>query len=262
MFFHGTPYSPKEAKWPGWKFYASIDMSPTNNIWQDAPAFFEYITRCQSFLQMGKPDNDFLVYLPVYDMWQEQPGRLLLFSIHDMAKRAPKFIETVHTISNCGYDMDYISDNFVKSTRCVNGKLLTKGGTSYKAIIIPAVKLMPSEVLDHLLKLAQAGATIIFTENYPQDVPGYGKLEARRKSFAQLQKQLPEVSSFDKTVATPYQKGIIITGNNYQSALEKKRCYSRRNENAIWLTMYPPLPYRWTSLFHLLIAGKRSKTTG
>ena len=221
MFFHGTPYSPKEAKWPGWKFYASIDMSPTNNIWQDAPAFFEYITRCQSFLQMGKPDNDFLVYLPVYDMWQEQPGRLLLFSIHDMAKRAPKFIETVHTISNCGYDMDYISDNFVKSTRYVNGKLLTKGGTSYKAIIIPAVKLMPSEVLDHLLKLAQAGATIIFTENYPQDVPGYGKLEARRKGFAQLQKQLPEVASFDETVATPYQKGIIITGNNYQSALEK-----------------------------------------
>ncbi len=138
-----------------------------------------------------------------------------------MAKRAPKFIETVHTISNCGYDMDYISDNFVKSTRCVNGKLLTKGGTSYKAIIIPAVKLMPSEVLGHLLKLAQAGATIIFTENYPQDVPGYGKLEARRKGFAQLQKQLPEIASFDETVATPYQKGIIITGNNYQSALEK-----------------------------------------
>ena len=110
---------------------------------------------------------------------------------------------------------------FVKSTRCVNGKLLTKGGTSYKAIIIPAVKLMPSEVLGHLLKLAQAGATIIFTENYPQDVPGYGKLEARRKGFAQLQKQLPEIASFDETVATPYQKGIIITGNNYQSALEK-----------------------------------------
>ena len=41
--------------------------------------------------------------------------------------------------------------------------------------------------------------------------------------------------------------------------LGKKRCYSRRDENAIWLTMYPPLPYRWTSLFHLLIAGKRSK---
>ncbi|MFR9261627.1 MAG: glycosyl hydrolase [Bacteroides cellulosilyticus] len=59
MYFHGTTYSPAEAAWPGWKFYASIDMSPTNNIWRDAPAFFDYVTRCQSFLQMGQPDNDF-----------------------------------------------------------------------------------------------------------------------------------------------------------------------------------------------------------
>lgn len=220
-FFHGTPYSPKEAQWPGWKFYASIDMSPTNSIWQDAPAFFEYITRCQSFLQMGQPDNDFLVYLPVYDMWQEQPGRLLMFDIHGMAERAPKFIETVHTISRCGYDMDYISDRFVKSTRFIGGQLLTEGGTSYKAIIIPAVKLMPAEVLAHLLKLAQEGATVIFTENYPQDIPGYGHLEKRRKEFAQIQSKLPAVSSFDETTATAYQKGIIITGKDYQSALEQ-----------------------------------------
>ena len=37
-------------------------------------------------------------------------------------------------ISNCGYDMDYISDNFVKSTRCVNGKLLTKGHLLHQII--------------------------------------------------------------------------------------------------------------------------------
>lgn len=220
MFFHGATYSPKEAKWPGWKFYASIDMSPTNSIWRDAPAFFDYISRCQSFLQWGKPDNDFLVYLPVYDMWQEQPGRFLTFSIHEMAHRAPKFIETVNTINRCGYDMDYISDAFVKSTRCVDGKLLTKGGTSYKAIIIPAVKLMPTEVLAHLMKLAQQGATLIFTENYPQDVPGYGQLENRRKAFGQISRALPAVS-FDQTTVTPCQKGTIITGSDYQSALAK-----------------------------------------
>ena len=218
MFFHGTTYSPKEAKWPGWKFYASIDMSPTNNIWRDAPSFFEYISRCQSFLQWGKPDNDFLVYLPVYDMWQEQPGRFLTFSIHEMAHRAPKFIETVNTINRCGYDMDYISDSFVQSTKCVDGKLVTKGGTSYKAIIIPAVKLMPTKVLAHLLKLAQAGATVIFTENYPQDVPGFGNLANRRTSFKQIARTLPQVS-FGETTVTPYHKGTIITGSDYQSAL-------------------------------------------
>lgn len=62
-------------------------MSPTNSIWRDAPAFSIYIP-LPEFLQMGQPDNDFLVYLPVYDMWQEQDGRLLMFDIHKMARRA------------------------------------------------------------------------------------------------------------------------------------------------------------------------------
>lgn len=44
MFFHGTAYSPKNDPWPGWKFYASIDMSPTNSIWRDAPELMKYIT--------------------------------------------------------------------------------------------------------------------------------------------------------------------------------------------------------------------------
>lgn len=225
MFFHGTPYSPREAKWPGWKFYASVDMSPTNSIWRDASAFFEYITRCQSFLQMGEPDNDFLLYLPLYDIWQEQPGRLLLFTIHHMAKRAPKFIETVHTIMQNGYDVDYISDTFIQSTRCQNGKLITKGGASYKALIIPGAKLMPERVLKHLLKLAGEGATIIFMENYPEDVPGYNRLEKRRKDFAELRKQLPAIPSFDETLSTSYRKGTIITGKDYESTLAKSHVH-------------------------------------
>ncbi|MCD8309620.1 MAG: glycosyl hydrolase family 2, partial [Prevotellaceae bacterium] len=140
-FFHGTPYSPKEASWPGWKFYASIDMSPTNSIWRDAPAFFQYITRCQSFLQAGKPDNDYLLYLPLYDIWQRQPGRLVLFGIHEMPHIAPKFIQTVNAIRQCGYDMDYISDKYLQATSVKAGKLVTPGGTTYKAVIVPAVQL-------------------------------------------------------------------------------------------------------------------------
>ena len=62
LYFHGAPYSPEGADFPGWKFYAAIDMSPTNNIWHHAPAFFDYVSRCQSFLSSGKPDNDVLLY--------------------------------------------------------------------------------------------------------------------------------------------------------------------------------------------------------
>lgn len=207
-YFHGTTYSPAQAAWPGWKFYASVDMSPTNSIWRDAPAFFQYIARCQSFLQMGKPDNDFLVYLPVYDMWQEQDGRLLLFDIHKMAKRAPRFINAVHRINDAGYDVDYISDNFIRTAACVDGKIVTAGGAAYKALVIPGARLMPDDVLAKLFSLADEGATIVFVEGFPEDVPGYARLEERRNAFRRLMAQ--------KDVR---RKGRILFGTDYARTL-------------------------------------------
>lgn len=209
-YFHGTTYSPAQAAWPGWKFYASVDMSPTNNIWRDAPAFFDYITRCQSFLQMGKPDNDFLVYLPVYDMWEEQGGRLLMFDIHKMAQRAPRFIEAVHRINDAGYDMDYISDNFIRTATCSNGKIVTSGGTSYKALVIPGARLMPADVLKKLLSLAKEGATIVFLDRYPEDVPGFTKVEKQRKAL------LKTLAKMEKAKT----KGMkILFGKDYAKTL-------------------------------------------
>ena len=222
MFFHGLPYSPRDAEWPGWLFYASINMSPTNTIWRDAPGLFTYITRCQSFLQMGQPDNDFLVYLPVYDMWYEQQGSKLglAFDIHGMAKRAPHFISVVTQITDSGYDVDYISDNFVRTTVCRNGLLQTTGGASYKAIILPAVKMIPDDVLRHLLSLARQGATLVFVDNYPQDVPGYASLEKRRKSLQSLLTTLPDAGGFASEQVRDFGKGKIITGSDYADVLQ------------------------------------------
>ena len=138
VFFHGSCYTPKDDPWPGWKFYASIDMSPTNSIWRDAPFLMQYIERCQSFLQMGKPDNDFLVYLPVHDMWKQRTKELLMqFDIHAMDKHAPTFIQSILRIDSLGYDCDYISDRQLEKVTLQNHLLVTEGGTRYKGIIIP-----------------------------------------------------------------------------------------------------------------------------
>ena len=166
MFFHGTCYSPKNDEWPGWKFYASIDMSPTNSIWRDAPYFMDYVSRCQSFLQMGQPDNDFLVYLPVRDMWQRNTGKLLMqFSIHAMGKLAPDFIKSILAIDKAGYDCDYISERLLMDTKCENGLLITQGGTSYKGLIIPGSGKMPENVKKHIEQLKAQGAHIIYGVN-------------------------------------------------------------------------------------------------
>ena len=191
VYFHGTCYSPKDDPLPGWKFYASIDMSPTNSIWRDAPYLMQYIERCQSFLQLGEPDNDFLVYLPVRDMWRIRGPRndddkqasknrrggedlLMQFDIHTMDEKAPQFIRSILTIDSLGYDCDYISDRQLAKVRIENGMLVTEGGTRYRALIVPS-----GTTVDKRLKalLTPLQAYVIDGEK-PQAMARYAKAEA------------------------------------------------------------------------------------
>ena len=196
VYFHGTCYSPKDDPWPGWKFYASIDMSPTNSIWRDAPYLMQYIERCQSFLQLGEPDNDFLVYLPVRDMWRIRGPRndddkqasknrrggedlLMQFDIHTMDEKAPQFIRSILTIDSLGYDCDYISDRQLAKVRIENGMLVTEGGTRYRALIVPS-----GTTVDKRLKalLTPLQAYVIDGEK-PQAMARYAKAEAMKSEL-------------------------------------------------------------------------------
>lgn len=169
-YFHGTTYSPREAQWPGHLFYASMEMSPINTIWRDAPAFFQYITRVQSWMQFGEPDNELLVFMPVRDIWEEYPGRLLQFDIHSMAKKAPKFIHAVNAIYEAGYDMDYCSERMIMAIRRVDadGSIVAPSGVRYKALVLPEVKHLKADVQQRLKMLQSQGATII-TVDSPDD---------------------------------------------------------------------------------------------
>ena len=163
IFFHGTCYSPKDDEWPGWKFYASIDMSPTNSIWRDAPYFMQYVERCQSFLQWGQPDNDFLVLLPVRDAWKKNTGKLLMqFSIHAMGKLMPEFRDAILDIDRAGYDCDYISERLLMGVTFTDGMLQTAAGTRYKGLIIPGSSELPENVKKHIDELKAQGASVMY----------------------------------------------------------------------------------------------------
>lgn len=220
VYFHGTTYSPKDVAWPGWKFYASIDMSPTNSIWEDASAFFSYITKVQSFLQSGQPDNDFLLYFPMHDIWSAERGNFYkAYYIHGMRERLPEFCSGVEEIMAHGYDVDYISDYYIHNTIVKDGLLETVGGITYKALILPAVHLIPLETMKRVYELAQQGATIVFIEHYPSDVSGFSKLEEKRTYFIDLISQFPTIKSFEELSTKSLGKGKIITGSNYHDVL-------------------------------------------
>ena len=220
VIFQGTPYSPKNAPWPGWKFYASVDFSSYNTIWKDMPSFDTYIARCQSFLQEGEPDNEILLYWPVYDSWTNEMGpNFLAFAINSSKSwlKPTSFSVLARQLRSKGYDFDYISDNFISQSKVVNGMIKTPG-TTYKTLIIPSCKYMPAETLANIVHLITEGANVIFMDQLPEDVPGLGNLARRRNQLKQILSILP-VKTFDQEVALPIEKGKLITGKNIDKLL-------------------------------------------
>ena len=219
MFYHGSPYSPKDVAWPGWLFYASVNMNANNTIFKDARGLNDYITRTQSFLQYGQPNNDFLVYLPIWDVWQQQGGLYLMFDIHKIQTLMPSFFDMVVDIQKLGFDTDYISDKYLEKTSVKKGAIKTPGA-SYKAIIVPNVQYIPVESLAKLLQLAKDGATVIFADRLPDDVPGLHDLEIRREKLNKIMAELPLTKSFSAFDKIQFGKGQIFFGTDYAKLLQ------------------------------------------
>jgi hypothetical protein len=188
VYFHGSTYSPEEEAWPGRKFYASVDMSPTQNFWEHAPAFFQYVSRVQGFLQETKPDNDFLLYFPIHDIWNsvgEKP--FLTFPIHGMRERLPAFTGLAERVLRAGYDLDYVNDSFLVDLTFRDGQLVLPGGSRYKALLLPPMQYIPKATLDKILALSREGATVRFIERWPvQYTSGEGEIGARLQEVAGL----------------------------------------------------------------------------
>ncbi len=165
VLFHGTSYSPKDVAWPGWKFYAAIDMSPTNSIWYDAPSMMRYIERVQSFLQMGKPDNDVLVYAPFAYAMHKNSGdyqnMMVMFDINKLSQKMTELEQCVNNLETMGLDCDYPSEHYLMRTTFVNGMLQTAAGTRYQALVIPVTEYLPDSVKTHIEALRLQGAQIV-----------------------------------------------------------------------------------------------------
>ena len=212
IFLHGSTYSPDRAKWPGWKFYASVNFNATNSIWEDAPSLFSYIAKCQSMLQQGKSDNEILLYWPIFDTWDKyQKGDLFFqFKIHSLSEwlHGTSFYDTTKSLMNKGYGVDYISDNFIAQAKVVDGKISLPGGT-FKSLIIPSCKKMPLATLQKLIELQKAGAKIIF-EGLPESVPGF-------YDYKKQEQQLQTILAANKIAVNPV--------SNIFKALEESHIY-------------------------------------
>ncbi|SHN22654.1 glycosyl hydrolase [Chitinophaga sp. CF418] len=221
VFYHGNTFSPPEVPWPGWLFYASVNFVPTNSFWPHLPGLNKYITRVQSVLQSGVPDNELLVYWPVYDAWYRAKGRDMPLMVHDIDKwlQPTAFYKQVKTLQQAGYSLDFISDR--QLARAGVGKGKDSAGvqlSAYKIVLIPKARLMPVATMQQIIRLAEEGSTVVM-ESLPEDVPGLSELDKRRKALKTLLASLQFRPDADGLVVAQRGKGRLILAADVQKAL-------------------------------------------
>jgi alpha-L-rhamnosidase len=209
VFYHGICYSPDEAGWPGWHFYASYEMNPRNSIWRDVRTLNEYAARCQAVLQAGRADNDLLLYWPIHDVWHDAKGLARQFTIHarDWFEDQP-IGKAAEQLWSQGYGFDYISDDQIQHL------------TPAKPVVVPPTTHMPVETMTALVMAAKEGATVIFISALPQDVPGWGKLQERRAKLKQTIDGLSLSKAGKNLSVAKAGRGLVLVGD-LEEALQR-----------------------------------------
>ena len=224
IFYHGTTNSPVDVVWPGWLFYASVQMNPTNSLWPQIQGLNNYIARCQSVLQAGKADNELLIYWPVYDVWNQAKGLDVALKVHDVDEwlHPTPFYKLATSLSKSGYSFDFASDNLLAQSSIVHGLVNTNANaTPYKVLIIPQCDRMSLSTLNKIITMANAGATVIFQE-LPKDVPGLNELDLRKQQLKTALAQLAFVNLENGVKQFKTGKGQILLANDIQKALQYK----------------------------------------
>ena len=211
VFYHGCVYSPDDAAWPGWLFYAATEMNPRNSIWHDAPVLNAYIARCQAVLQTGAPDNEVLLYWPIHDRWNGTRGLPENFAVHNSGQwlDSEPVGRVARQLWNQGIGFDYVSDRLLQRAVMTGSGEISFGESRYRAIMVPSATHMPLETVELLQKLARQGAKVLFVDRLPSDVPGFGNLESRRVSLARL---LADKTAFRVGALAPLLAEVGITG--------------------------------------------------
>ena len=182
LVFHGIPYSPAGEPWPGFQFYAAVNFGPEGGLWHDLPALTAYLTRVQAILQAGDPDAELLLYYSPDDFWSAPPQTVKADDLAPQNPVPPAFEELGLRLWRRGYAWDAVSEAKLGEAR-VEADRLRLGAGSYRAVVVPRARFASAAALRRLAELAAAGASVVFVGGFPADVPGFGRLDARRQEL-------------------------------------------------------------------------------
>lgn len=218
IFYHGSTYSPLGEPWPGWLFYAAVHLNPRNSLWPHLSALNKYVERCQALLQASTPNNDILLYYPIYDRFST-PGEEMIehFDAVGGQFEGTYFKRSADLMLERGYSFDYISERQVGNAKVSNGKIVTEGGGEYQTIVLPRCKYIPLATMQKIVALAEAGATIVLPGGFPEDVSGYQDYASRYQTFEKIVSALKTRANSQGNIAIG--KGRMLIGDDIDKLL-------------------------------------------
>jgi hypothetical protein len=195
-------------------------MTPVNALWTDFATLNAYVTRALSFLQDGQPDNDVLLYYPIYDRFAT-PGNALIE--HFDGGIAPfegmAMGDAAASLVDRGYGFDFISDRQLRAVTMVDGRL-EAGGVPYRVLVLPESRYIPLETFKKIVDLASDGATVLVFRDLPADVPGLHRLDERQSAFQTLKAELTFSDTAEPGIrAAGVGDGVFLVGENLEALL-------------------------------------------
>ena len=171
---------------------------------EQSKAWIDYLTRCQSLLQMGRPVTDIAVFtgeeVPRRSVLPDRlvntlPGIFGNKKVEEERKRLTNACEPLTKIPNGvthaanmadpadwvdplnGYAYDSFNPDALMMMSVKDGRVVLPGGASYKVLVIPGQRpmqpnssLMSMKVAEKLLQLVKDGATIIISKNFKRGI--------------------------------------------------------------------------------------------
>ncbi|MDH7599826.1 MAG: glycosyl hydrolase [Sedimentisphaerales bacterium] len=166
---HGWPYSPQQAGYPGWRFYAAGVFNEKNPWWIVMPDLSLYLQRISFLMRQGIPANDVLLYLPNSDAWARfVPGRVSMNA--DFASKVGDTV--IRSILEAGFNLDFCDDQLLQMRGQVSDGAIYFGDICYRAVVLPGVERMPASTIKTLEAFARSGGILVASRRIPDRAGG------------------------------------------------------------------------------------------
>ena len=144
VFTHTFTCSPKEMGIPGQEYFAGTHFNPQITWWDEAPAFINYLKRCQYLAQQG----DFVADVVYY--YGDHIPNIARLKADDPAGALP------------GFDYDVLSEELLLSSLTVKDGILTlPSGMKYRVLALPNHRVLSLAALKKVDALVCDGATVL-----------------------------------------------------------------------------------------------------